>query len=221
MKKRIAIFLVAAVAAAFGARAATETVGGYTWTYQIYGECATIENGYSCAVDPIPSGGITVPATLGGYPVTCIGDYAFYCCNNLTGVTLPDKLGEIGRYAFAWCNSLNRIDIPAGVTSIRYNAFYCCYDLVSVAIPDSVSFIGREAFNNCNEALYDTQTIGSLKLVDGWVVGFNGEVPVELDMKDIRGVADYALSGVSGVRNVTSLPQSVCLSRLYEVFPDS
>ena len=33
---------VAAVAAAFGAWADTETVGGYTWTYQINGDTAEV-----------------------------------------------------------------------------------------------------------------------------------------------------------------------------------
>ena len=39
MKKRIAMFLAAAMAA-FGAWAATETIGGYTWTYRISGGSA-------------------------------------------------------------------------------------------------------------------------------------------------------------------------------------
>ena len=34
--------LLAAVAVAIGARAETETVGGYTWTYQINGDTAEI-----------------------------------------------------------------------------------------------------------------------------------------------------------------------------------
>ena len=41
MKKRIAMFLAAAMAA-FGAWAETETVGGYTWTYRINGYTAEI-----------------------------------------------------------------------------------------------------------------------------------------------------------------------------------
>ena len=41
MKKRIVMFLAAAMAA-FGAWAATETVGGYTWTCQINGDTAEI-----------------------------------------------------------------------------------------------------------------------------------------------------------------------------------
>jgi len=36
------MILFAAVAAAFGARAATETTGGYTWTYRINGDTAEI-----------------------------------------------------------------------------------------------------------------------------------------------------------------------------------
>ena len=39
MKKKLMI-VVAADAAAFGAWAETETVGGYTWTYRINGDTA-------------------------------------------------------------------------------------------------------------------------------------------------------------------------------------
>jgi hypothetical protein len=40
MKKLMIIAM--AVAAVFGARAETETIGGYTWTYQINGDTAEI-----------------------------------------------------------------------------------------------------------------------------------------------------------------------------------
>ena len=43
MTKKL-MMLVAAVVAAFGAWAETETVGGYTWTYQINGDTAEIYN---------------------------------------------------------------------------------------------------------------------------------------------------------------------------------
>ena len=41
MKKKL-MMMVVAVAAAFGAWAATETVGGYIWTYSINGDTAEI-----------------------------------------------------------------------------------------------------------------------------------------------------------------------------------
>ena len=40
MTKKKLMMMAAAVAAAFGAWAATETVGGYTWTYRINGDTA-------------------------------------------------------------------------------------------------------------------------------------------------------------------------------------
>ena len=42
MTKKLTMMLAAAVAVAIGARAATETVGDYTWTYRINGGTAEI-----------------------------------------------------------------------------------------------------------------------------------------------------------------------------------
>ncbi len=33
-----------------------------------------------------PGGAVTIPDTIGGWPVTSIGEYAFYVCSSLTGV---------------------------------------------------------------------------------------------------------------------------------------
>ncbi len=40
MTKKLTMMLAAAVAVAIGAWAKTETIGGYTWTYQINGDTA-------------------------------------------------------------------------------------------------------------------------------------------------------------------------------------
>ena len=42
--------LLAAAAVAYGAWAATETVGGYTWTYRINGDTTEIYNNGSAAI---------------------------------------------------------------------------------------------------------------------------------------------------------------------------
>ena len=36
--------------------------------------------------------------------VTSIGEYAFYKCDNLTSVSLPQSLTSVGDDAFAYCN---------------------------------------------------------------------------------------------------------------------
>ena len=47
---------------------------------------------------------ITVKDTV--YSVTSIGQYAFYNCNSLTSITIPDSVTSIGSDAFSYCNSL-------------------------------------------------------------------------------------------------------------------
>ena len=46
---------------------------------------------------------LTVPAELDGHPVREIGEEAFFGCDNLTSVTLPDSLTSIGVGAFEDC----------------------------------------------------------------------------------------------------------------------
>ena len=94
---------VAAVAAAVGAWAETETVGGYKWKYQINGNTAEIYNDGSAAISPKPTGAVTIPSTLGGKTVTSIGGCAFYDCSGLTSVTIPDSVTGIGTSAFYGC----------------------------------------------------------------------------------------------------------------------
>lgn len=79
-----------------------------------------------------------------------IGDSAFYCCDNLTRIDIPDCVVRIESYAFYHCSALTEINIPNCVMSIGNNAFYGCEALDSITIPDSVTEIGFEAFRYCN-----------------------------------------------------------------------
>lgn len=78
--------------------------------------------------------------------VTSIRPYAFYNCENLTIVELPDSVTSIGNYAFRNCSSLSSITIGSGVTSIGSNAFSLCNSLVEVFnYSDLVLEIGSSA----------------------------------------------------------------------------
>ena len=79
-----------------------------------------------------PTGALVIPATVDGYAVTSIGDAAFFNCDNLTSLTIPDGVTTIGYRAFSGCSGLTVTTIPASVTTIEADAFLGCSDGLTV-----------------------------------------------------------------------------------------
>ncbi|MBR6827164.1 MAG: leucine-rich repeat protein [Prevotella sp.] len=100
------------------------------------------------------SGDIAIPGevSFGGksLSVTSIGDYAFYYCNSLTTITIPNSVTSIGERAFRYCSKLTAITIPDSVTSIGESAFEGCSNLTSITIPDGVTSIESNTFDGCS-----------------------------------------------------------------------
>ena len=84
------------------------------------------------------------------YSVTSIGSAAFYGCDGLTSITIPNSVTSIGSVAFRYCYGLTSVTIPNSVTSIGESAFRDCSGLTSITIPNSVTHIGDGAFYGCS-----------------------------------------------------------------------
>ena len=86
--------------------------------------------------------------------LTNIGYSAFYHCNNLTSIVIPNLVEEIGWGAFQNCTSLTSVTLPVNsVTRIGGNAFQNCTSLTSIVIPNLVEEIGDLAFSSCTGLL--------------------------------------------------------------------
>lgn len=79
--------------------------------------------------------------------VTAIEEEAFYRCEKLTNIILPESIVSIGNMAFGGCVKLTKIQLPQGITAIPSNMFTNCKSLKNIAIPSNVRSIGGYAFS--------------------------------------------------------------------------
>ncbi|MBR5323363.1 MAG: leucine-rich repeat domain-containing protein [Muribaculaceae bacterium] len=133
-------------------------------------------------------GDISIPSSVSyngkTYSVTSIGEDAFWDCDALTSVTIPNSVTSIENNAFRDCEGLTSVTIGNSVTSIGRFAFFSCDGLTSVTIGNSVTSIGVGAFSSCYGLT--SVTIGN----------------------SVTSIGDYAFKGCRGLTSIT-IPNSV------------
>ncbi len=89
---------------------------------------------------------LSIPSTMEG-----IGDYAFYRCTALSGITFSNGLVAIGNHAFDGCRSLSSVGMPESprITTLGAYAFKNCASLKNIYIPHSISMLCDGVFENC------------------------------------------------------------------------
>ena len=95
---------------------------------------------YACIVSYTgTSADLTIPDSLGGYPVRMIGYEAFANNKVITGVVIPDSVTEIDTYAFSNCINLSSVKLSQNLKKIGGNVFYNCQALKAIEIPKSLT----------------------------------------------------------------------------------
>ena len=161
--------------------------------------------------------------------LTSIGDEAFYNCDSLTSVVIPDSVTDIGSSAFYSCNSLTSVVIPDSVTYIYGGAFEDCSSLTSVTIPDSVTYIGSGAFYSCS-SLESVVIPDSVTKIYNYAFSGCSSLESVVIPDSVTSIDQYAFNGCSSLTSVV-IPDSVtkiynyafsgCSSLESVVIPDS
>ena len=78
-----------------------------------------------------------------------IGSNAFYGCESLENLSIPDSVDVVGTEAFFGCGGLVSLVIPDSPVNIGPLSFYGCRSLKDLVIPAQVESIGNGAFCGC------------------------------------------------------------------------
>ena len=108
--------------------------------------------GESFPSDEKYSGKITIPSHIYWnqfrYAVNGISEYAFYQCEGLTEVSLPDDIKEVGPYAFYQCENLSNINVNDKLTKIGAHAFEGCISLTKFNFSSQLQTLTAYCFSN-------------------------------------------------------------------------
>lgn len=144
------------------------------------------------------SGNITIPSTLGGYPVREISGNAFSDRVNITSIVVPESVKYIEgggwydysnekspRYgAFSCCTSLKSVTFLGNKTEIGHYAFFGCTALKNVELPKKIEYLNQNVFEGCSalESIYLPETL--------------------------RGIGVFAFSNCSSLKSIV-IPKSI------------
>ena len=78
---------------------------------------------------------IVIPENHKGKKVSTITNRAFFGCDNVKTIVIPNSVTSIDDYAFYDCSNLTSVEIPNSVTTIGKSAFYGCSHLASITLP--------------------------------------------------------------------------------------
>ena len=176
---------------------------------------------------------IVIPSEIDGKKVTSMGESAFFECENLTNIVIPNSVKCIEKNAFSGCYSLTGITIPDSVTTIGNSAFSRCYKLEDIQISDATYDIGFDAFvatawlsaafdnddpyiilNHVLIEVKGDKSITNFTIPDSVTSiagaafrGFNNLTTVTIP-DSVKYIGDYAFNQCTSLTNVT-IPDSV------------
>ena len=137
----------------------------------------------------------TISAVVFEGGIQTIGSGAFYNCDSLQSITIPESVSAISSYAFQNCDNLESVTIGENVASIGQQAFSGCTKLSDVYISDVASWCGI-SFHSYDRTSNPLYYAGKLYL--------NGKLLTELTIPDsVTAIADNAFYNCDSIESVS------------------
>lgn len=141
------------------------------------------------------------------YFVTTVKKWAFQACNELTKVTIGDKVTTIEEEAFQKCTALVDVTLPESLTTLGTAAFRGCTALKDISVPGSVETIEMNVFANCSSLENVGFNEGLTKIAS---MAFENCTALDNPVfpSTLATIVDYAFQGCTGLKTLT-IPEQI------------
>ena len=156
------------------------------------------------AADPTK---LLVGSVIIGEGVEKIGERAFFGCESIAEIAIPDSVKTIGEKSFYKCTKLRKLTIGNGVEVIPAYAFYKCTALAELTLPTSLKTIGTYAFRGCEALVTVTIPEGVTSVGAHAFSGASSALILELPAT-LTEIGEYAFRGFGKLKSVV-IPASV------------
>ncbi len=150
---------------------------------------------------------LVIPAKIEGKEVVSIRENAFYKCESLKEISLPDTVAFIGHHAFFECTSLDKATLSDNIYSMGEGIFSGCISLDEVNIPRNLKSIEEKSFFNCI-SLKEIDLPGATERIENYAFGNCKALEKAILNDTILSIGDYAFTGCENLGRVF-IPDSV------------
>lgn len=171
-------------------------------------------------------GKIVIPFEYNGKPIVKISYKAFYECDTITSIILPDSIETIDERAFYGCSNLQRVQIPFNIGTVGTRAFSGCKKLARITppsvasqaftrtsgssmgyFPDSLTELGDGAFGSC-AALTEIRLPDSLKKMGIAVFSYTSITEIELP-QSLTNISAGNSIGCNELKSITMVENDI------------
>lgn len=139
--------------------------------------------------------------------LTIIADSAFNRCHSLNNVYLSDNITSIGRSAFYECYSFTEVFLPDNLTKVQSSCFSRCKGLVTLVVGKNVESIGSSAFSEC-DLLANISLPNGLKTIGSWAFRYAYALESIVIPETVTSMESYAFGECKALKNI-NIPESI------------
>ena len=92
---------------------------------------------------------VVIPSEINGKPVVSLNMRAFFQCENITSVYIPDSVTKLGSSDFYSCVNLERVRLSTNIETLTPLSFFNCKKLKNIELLMGLKQISGSVFQGC------------------------------------------------------------------------